>query len=421
MKVKNLKLNNFAKFTDFEIEYDRNITRLVGINGSGKTTAGITGIWATLKGIAEKGKGGQLIGERFRFIGPKKSSADLELILVDEKQGNAEITVKNHITASSNKITFEPPEGYLVKEGWLENLLAVALMSAKNFSQLTAKAQALALGIDTTKYDEQIVSVKAEYKDLNRDHRGLGDTPHADMVECVSILDLVQEKDKIDRTNREYAANRGELEANQQAQATAENLVDVFSGKLEAAKADLKKISQIVERAPDVPVDIPTEKIVEQIANAEETNAAAAAWEKAKEIREKKAALLGALEKNKKEQGFLQAQRTKYIKGALAVDVEGLEVDETGGLVLHDKPIREPYFSKGELEVAVARIYAATNPELKIRFLDDFDVLDEANQSEIIVDLLEAGFQIITAETKRSDSEGGVVELRECKKEVAHV
>ena len=118
---------------------------------------------------------------------------------------------------------------------------------------------------------------------------------------------------------------------------------------------------------------------------------------------------------NKKQQKFLKAQRTSYVKKALKVEVPGLEVDENGGLALNGKPIREPYFSKGELEVAVARIYAATNPELKVRFLDDFDVLDDTNQSEIIIELLDAGFQVITAETKREEKGPGIVVLRECK------
>ena len=69
MKIKSLKLTNFAKFTDFEIEFDGNITRLVGLNGDGKTTVGLNAIWAGIKGISLKCKDGQLFGDRFRFIG----------------------------------------------------------------------------------------------------------------------------------------------------------------------------------------------------------------------------------------------------------------------------------------------------------------------------------------------------------------
>ena len=46
MKLKSLKLKNFGKFTDFEIEYDDKVTKLIGMNGDGKTTVGLTAIWA---------------------------------------------------------------------------------------------------------------------------------------------------------------------------------------------------------------------------------------------------------------------------------------------------------------------------------------------------------------------------------------
>jgi predicted ATP-binding protein involved in virulence len=105
MKIKKLKLKNFAKFTDFEIEFNENITRLVGFNGSGKTTIGLTAIWAGLKGIAEKSKD-SLFGERFRFIGPGKASSDIEIILKDEIK-NVEIKVKNHITNQTNCYYFK--------------------------------------------------------------------------------------------------------------------------------------------------------------------------------------------------------------------------------------------------------------------------------------------------------------------------
>ena len=86
MKIKKLKLDNFAEFTNFEVEFDGKITNLIGINGSGKTTIGLTAIWACLKGISEKSGKGQLIGERYRFIGSSKDTANIELTLLDEEK-----------------------------------------------------------------------------------------------------------------------------------------------------------------------------------------------------------------------------------------------------------------------------------------------------------------------------------------------
>ena len=121
MKIKELKLRNFAKFTDFEIIFDDKITHLVGINGSGKTTVGLTAIWAGLKGISEKSGSGQLVGERFRFIGSKGATADIEIKLIDEDK-KGEVIIKNHISKDTNKITFEASEGYVINNEWLNNL-----------------------------------------------------------------------------------------------------------------------------------------------------------------------------------------------------------------------------------------------------------------------------------------------------------
>ena len=134
MKLLKLKMDNFAKFTDFEIEYDGKITHLIGLNGSGKTTIGLTAIWACLKGIAEKSTNGQLIGKRYRFIGDNKKTADIELTLFDEEK-NAEIIIKNKISKDNNKITFHAPEGYKIDDVWVKNLFSVAFVSAKNFMQ----------------------------------------------------------------------------------------------------------------------------------------------------------------------------------------------------------------------------------------------------------------------------------------------
>jgi hypothetical protein len=57
------------------------------------------------------------------------------------------------------------------------------------------------------------------------------------------------------------------------------------------------------------------------------------------------------------------------------------------------------------------------NPELKVRFIDDFDLLDDHNQELLIKNLTKRDFQIITAsvgDTKKSDNS---VLLRACKLE----
>ena len=103
-------------------------------------------------------------------------------------------------------------------------------------------------------------------------------------------------------------------------------------------------------------------------------------------------------------------------EGKPKMKIKRLGVDDSGNLVLNDRLIKEPYFSKGELEIMVAKLYMSVNPDLKVRFIDDFELLDEDNQAKILKQLLDAGFQVITAEVGKSPKHKNSILLRECSK-----
>jgi predicted ATP-dependent endonuclease of OLD family len=60
MKIKKIELQNFINFNDFEIEFNGQVSHLIGGNGAGKSTVGLTSILAAFKGIAERSKPGQI-------------------------------------------------------------------------------------------------------------------------------------------------------------------------------------------------------------------------------------------------------------------------------------------------------------------------------------------------------------------------
>ena len=53
MKIKSIKLENFAKYSHIEVSFDKNITYLIGNNEAGKTTLGLNAIWFLFQGIWE--------------------------------------------------------------------------------------------------------------------------------------------------------------------------------------------------------------------------------------------------------------------------------------------------------------------------------------------------------------------------------
>ena len=421
MKLKRAKLINFCRFTDFEIEFNDTITHLVGINGSGKTTIGLTAIWACLKGIAERGKD-CLIGERFRFIGKAGKSADIELEFFDEKK-KLTVTVNNHITATSNNISFSSSDG-AIDQQWINDFFNVSFLSAKHFSELSSKDQALALGINTDKFDKEIGYIKTEYTLINRDLSKLGIIEEVEKVEHVDVGKLVEERKEREEFNYIQEADNEvineyklEIESFEKAIEDVYIQIEELEKEKKSHNDKMKGLKTRMESLRKPQDKLLFGDIDEKIKQSGEVNKKAAAYEQylkdakeAKEIQER-------LDKNKQLQAQKQAERTAYVK-AKKLPFADLTIDDKGQLMLKNRPIKPPYFSKGELEIIVAKLYLTLygdkDDALKMRFIDDFELLDEENQSKLLDALTKESFQILTAEVGNRNRENCIL-LRECK------
>ena len=413
MKIKELKVKNFAKFTDLQIEFDSNITRLVGVNGSGKSSI-LLAIFTALKGMSQKGDA--IFGERFRFM-TAASDPDIQLTLIDEIK-EAEIIVRNELSKKGNEITFLAPDDYPISQEWLSNLLSLSFVSAKNFCQLSGKEQAILLGIDTDIYDQSIKGFKDEYTLLGRELKTLGTPEPVEKVERVIISELVKEKDDNEAFNKleeakqtkidSYAATLSKLQAEKVELLKEMELLDakiLSTTKIKDALPKPEKLKDVIE-------------VTKKINEAEPINIKAESYEKYQTKLQDIEAKKKQIKINKEKQVQAEANKVNYIK-SFDFGFDGLTVDDNGFLLLNDgtsaRPIKEPYYSKGQLEIIVARLYASTNPDLKVRFLDDFNLLDDANQVKIIDELVEAGFQLIVSEVAESSTKENVILLRECR------
>lgn len=453
MKIKKIVLNNFAKFTNFALEFDNKVTRLVGLNGSGKTTIGYTAIWAGLKGITEKAGSGGVVGERFRFIGNAGKTSDIEIQLLDEKTGET-ITCKNHITKDSNKITFTSSTGRQLTNEWINGLFNFVFMSAKNFCQLSGKEQALKLGIDVSKIDAEIKNLKSEFTLINRELKGFGVLIEPEKIESIDVSVLNQKKDVIrknlndiylknvkhnkllrDKYNSDIANERsefGKFNTEQSDLAVIRSQIHNYISCLvklgyTGKELDLwfkslpipqpQKINSLIEEPiyiTELPDDSELASIDNEIAQASITNQKAALYTEYLKDKAKRDAKEKELTDNKAAQDAKEKKKVDYIK-SFKFGFEGISVDEDGDLLLTGRPIREPYFSKGELEVIVAKIASSIKSEWKTRFIDDFDLLDEVKQEKLLKELIDAGYQVITAEVGTAATKDGSIVLRECK------
>jgi hypothetical protein len=181
--------------------------------------------------------------------------------------------------------------------------------------------------------------------------------------------------------------------------------------KLEADKVDACNFVNDFRAIAD---PVPLEPINKAIADIVESNELYFKYETYKTSVAERDEFQEYLDKNLQLQKDIQDERAKYLQSK-SFGIKGLQIDEAGNLTKDGKLIRMPYFSKGELEILVARIAMNLNPELKVRFIDDFEMLDDVNQEKLIKNLMKKGFQIITATVGNKKKDEKSVLLRACK------
>lgn len=473
MKIKEISLSNFSKYDKVTVSFADNITYLIGKNGSGKSTLGITAIWFLFQGIAEKASGGNnpLIGERFRFIGPRGATAKGEMILYDEKT-MAEIKVTRKLTKTGTEVFFEGPEGLELGQAWLTSLFNVFLISPKMFCELSPKDQAKALGIDTKTFDDDIAALKRKYTEINAVYNSYGELPPVEEVKKIDVAELQAQKEQIsnamtviyrdnqvkNKAAREAWQARKDLitaevdtfnkaideRANTLSQAHAfsahiANLCEEFEGFRDLvdyrplrkyiddfAPIDKKKVASelwpaepvnladmpdgysVAEGEPyyikEVPDDTELKAIDLQIIQAGETNRKALLYDQHVEKVAAKDREKVKLTENKTAQMAKENERVAYIK-KFKFPFSNLTVGEDGELLLAGKPIKEPYFSTGEILKVVPILLSTSNPDLKYVFLQDFNLMDEDKQAEICEYLTGKGFQLVVEMVGKSKIE----------------
>jgi len=405
-----LELRNFTSFKNFECEFSDKITRLVGVNGSGKTTVGLKSIWAVFHGIASRGKG--IIADRFQFIGNNGRSADINLTIKDIEK-NIEITLKRHITNNSTTLEFVAPEGYDLDEKWFKNLLNVSFLSAKHFTDLSSKEQAKCLGIDTSDFDQQIKEQKENSRLIRKELNNLGTPEIVEKTTHESITELLAKRDDLLKFNNEQADLSKKIESaakhiealNERRDKLMKEL-DEVNTRLIAGNNFLKEIKSPQE-LKDVSV------IDNKIKNIEQNNIKATLYsEYIKRCEEKENKELELLQSTNLEKTLL-SNKNEYVSN-FDLGFDNLSIDENGGLLLNNRPINEEHYSRGQLEIIIAELYASINPSFKVRFIDEFSVLDRKNQKKIVDDLLAKGFQVIIAEVGEIKVNSNTILLRDC-------
>ncbi|WP_418894199.1 AAA family ATPase [Limibacterium fermenti] len=412
-KISNLILENFAKYAKVEVSFDENVTYLAGVNGSGKSTIGVNGIWFMFQGIAEKSSGGNhpLLGERFRFIGPSSATARGEMTLIDNAKG-VEIKVIRRLSKSGSTLAFEAPEGYNLDQQFLNDLFNVFLIAPKKFLELNTKQQAVALAIDTTSYDNRIKELKGNATLLNRDMKQYDNLQPVEETKEADVRELQEKRNGILRFNeaqdeRQRIIDRADLQLKNDERTITdiEEQIASLQAKLSVAKNERGEHLKIRERLPKPEAKKNTTEIEAEIVAATDTNRKAFQYRVYVEQSGKKEKLQKEIDGNKKKISEAETERLAYIKSA-NLPFKNLSFDEEGGLLFDGKPLKEPYFSTGELLKIIPILMTSRNPELKYIFLQDWGLLDEDKQEEIESYLTGRGYQLVIEYVSKHKPEG---------------
>lgn len=396
LKVIGLKVDGLRKLTAIEMEFtDKGLIQFRGKNKQGKTS----------------------ILDSFEILlkGTKYITRDM---ITHEKQ-RAEIIgyigdyeIKRVITQKSNRIEIKHKDGNILgkPQEFLDTLINELTFNPRPFLNKTSEQKLRFmmdfLKIDFTAIDEKIKQVEEERLVTGRVIKKYGELSPVEKFDRVSVFELIQRKNEIERKNRSLKADydvckekklaeirafnekqkeiaeekedkRGEIEA-------AEDSIKLLESQLKAARESYSVLQeeylQMIDPEPEklYTVDLPeplyadTADIDIEIGSAEERNIKAERYEtysrKRKELKEEQARYQAFSDK------LERFRITKKLKLRNAkVPIEGLEIREDG--VYHDDIHSENWSEAEGLRIS-AELCLSMTPKLSAIFIDDGETYD---------------------------------------------
>lgn len=410
MKIKDLFLSNFALVSEIRVSFSDAVTYLCGKNGAGKTTVGFSAIWFILKGLAQKGEG--LISERFRFIGPHAKSANGTITIQDDKEGVTH-TVIRKLLKNKTELEIKSSDGKQRGQEFLDSLFSLILINPMHFCEMSGKEQALALGIDTSEFDQKRAELEQERLLTGREVKrlkGVADSSYgAEKVEAVSLGDLLTQQDEITDFNAMVDEQAEEYQALLARKEGAEVEIARLKRELKDAQADLDDAITEINgfEAPQERQDLA--EIKTKIAGAEEINTKARAYEQSLEDQKHHETEQAKYDGLTDAIGVVDVDRAEYLSNQ-KLPFSNITIED-GKFRLAGKPFHEPHFSKGEclklgakLGVKIAEREGRT---LDYVFIPGCQDIDEDNRAELFADLVAQGLQVVAEMVSTEKQEKG--------------
>lgn len=427
MKLDDIIIQNFATVSYISVSFDKNLTYIIGENGSGKTTTGLNAVWFLLKGLAQKGEN-VLIAERFRFIGPHGKSATVIGNIHDEVEG-VKYKITRKLLKNKTELKIEASDGRQLDQAWLDSIFNAFLIDPVGFSRLSGKQQALAFGADTASFDVKKKELYQERRDIGRDVerlKGVVETAgNPEKVEMVDIAELMTELDLRRQTNRNRNHAIEDLEKKDKHITESELNIETIKADIEALRIRLVKAETDLERDGEIRHDKGSEvqllqpaneqEIKEKVESSQKINLAATAYKDFLENQSSLSDEIDCYEGKTDEIRENEKGRTKYLQ-TLDLPWPNISINDEGEFRLNDKPFASPYFSTGEILKFGARIGSKLKGGLKYVYFPNSQQLDEKNREAVFKVLNDDGYQIVCefVDTKKIEGENCIL-LKELK------
>lgn len=277
MTILSIEIMNNRKIQVFRKSLNGENLEVAGDAGTGKTTA-VSCLW-------------DLLEKRGDTITHGKTKGHIKIKVGNQGQW---ILATRINTPKTSRITILDSNGDKVSTATFKQMLSELsinphkIIDMKPGDQLATLLKSAELSVDLTALDREIAELEDERLDAYRKAELLKPGEPLDIVEPVSIMDLVDAKDKAMEANRLNQRYRNELESIKKEKSSLEEKAAEILAKIEDLKTQLATVqktaeiisARITKGEPYVEglVDVDVRPITEQIGAAEETNRKATAY-----------------------------------------------------------------------------------------------------------------------------------------------
>jgi hypothetical protein len=394
-KLRELILKNFkGSSSELKILFNGRETFIIGLNGSGKSMIG-RGIQFLFSGSKT------FFDNKYRMDMISNNAKGLEVSgeLVNEKTGNT-IQIKSKLSENDNyslKIDCSEENVELTKDD-LSEMIDSLFFRPMKIASLSAKKQALLLGVDTTKYDSSIALAKKNLKPYRADVKRLktliDGKEEPEKVEEITWEDLYNEKTKIEDFNRLQDTKARDVqekgseitERNQEILELEEKLI-IMKESLKAAKEELANLPMPENKKS-------TASVEQKLTNASKINEKAKKYQEYSKTKTELTKYETKFTENEKLVTEAEKNKLEYIKSC-KLPFPNLKFDDEGGLMISafdyaDKGeyayLNEDFYSTGQIVkisvgIMVNKIITIGKEHniVPLLLIDDADNLDDKN------------------------------------------